>query len=419
MAAAVCLALTATACGALGGPGEEPAAASGRITWWDTSNETEAPHFARLVAAFEKEHPGIEVDHVSVPFDQAQQKYLDAVESGRGVPDVLRADVGWTMGFASEGHLADLTGTPALEGGTSGFLPTTTASVTFDDGTYGVPQVTDTLALLYNRRIFQQAGITRPPATWKELKDTALKIKERTGADGIVLNTDAYFALPFLYGEESDMVDVGARVITVADAASVRGVSTAADLVASGAAPEPPEADPYGAMQGAFRDGEAAMMVNGPWATADLFASEEFKDRGNLGIAAVPAGSTGTAGAPAGGHNLVVSAASEHLDASYLFVRYMTGAEQQERTALALGLLPTRTAAYSRKVLSDPVRNSFYLALTKAVARPPLPEGGLLFGGLQPHYAAILRGEEKPREGLKRAAEEWQRELLPHYHIEE
>ncbi|GAA2401729.1 extracellular solute-binding protein [Streptomyces glaucosporus] len=416
-AAAACLALTATACG-IGGSGDAPPA-SGTVTWWDTSGEAESPHFRKLVAEFEKKHPTIDVEYVNVPFEQAQQKYLDAVESGTGIPDVLRADVGWTAGFMADGHLADLTGTRALEGDVSSdFMPNVTDSVIYEDGgVYGVPQVTDTLALLYNRRIFEEAGITRPPATWKDLKDAALRIKERTGAEGIVLNPDPFYALPFLYGEESDLVDAGSLEITVADSASVRGISTAADLVSSGAAPEPPAKDAYAAMQNAFRNGEAAMMINGPWATADLFASEEFKDRGNLGIATVPAGSTGTAGGPIGGHNLVVSAKSENLEASYEFVRYMTSAEQQERTALALGLLPTRTAAYTDKVLADPVRDSFYVVLTKAVARPPIPENGDLLSALQPHYTAILRGEETPRQGLTRTAEEWQTELLPGYDI--
>ncbi|MTE18766.1 extracellular solute-binding protein [Streptomyces sp. TRM43335] len=421
-AAAVCLSLslTAGACGLTGDSGDGASTVSGTITWWDTSGEAENPHFAELVAAFEAEYPAIEVDHVGVPFDQARQKFLDAVESGRDVPDVLRADVGWTAGFAAEGHLADLTGTSALDGDISeDFLPSTTASVVREDGSvHGVPQVTDTLALLYNRRIFEEAGIARPPATWKELKDVALRIREETGAEGIVLNPDPFFSLPFLYGEESDLVDVDAQSITVANEASVRGVSTAADLVSSGAAPEPPREDAYAAMQNAFKEGEAAMMINGPWATSEIFTSPEFENRDNLGIAAVPAGSTGTAGSPTGGHNLVVAADSDDLEASYLFVRFMTDAEQQEKTALALGLLPTRTAAYTDKVLSDPVRNSFYLALTKAVARPSIPESGRLFTLLQPHYTAILRGEETPEEGLARTAEEWNEQLLPGYRVE-
>lgn len=42
-------------------------------------------------------------------------------------------------------------------------------------------------------------------------------------------------------------------------------------------------------MQTAFKTGEAAMMINGPWAVADTYAGDQFKDKANLGIAAVPA----------------------------------------------------------------------------------------------------------------------------------
>ena len=49
---------------------------------------------------------------------------------------------------------------------------------------YGVPQVTDTLALLYNKDLFTQAGITSAPKTWADLKADGLAIKAKTGKDG-------------------------------------------------------------------------------------------------------------------------------------------------------------------------------------------------------------------------------------------
>lgn len=50
-------------------------------------------------------------------------------------------------------------------------------------------------------------------------------------------------------------------------------------------------------MQTAFKSGEVAMMINGPWAVADSYAGDQFKDKSNLGVAPVPAGSA-KAGAP-------------------------------------------------------------------------------------------------------------------------
>ncbi|WP_340561865.1 extracellular solute-binding protein [Streptomyces sp. GSL17-111] len=410
------LALTLAATGCTAADDSDPADVTGSITWWDTSGPTEAPAVHRLVADFEKEHPKIDVEYVNVDFFEAQQKYRDAVRDGSEVPDVLRADVGWMAGFVQDGLLADLTGTPAVPE-PEGFLETTTASVTFDERTYGAPQVTDPLALLYNKELFDEAGLTRPPETWEALQDAALKIKETTGVDGIALNTDAYYALPFLYGEGGDLLDPELSRITIADDASVRAASTAAGLVSSGAARKPPAEDAYGAMQSAFQRGEVAMIFDGPWATTGIFEGAAFTDRENLGIAPVPAGSTGERGSPTGGHNLVVSAGTEHPEAAQLFVGFMTAAEQQEELALKLSLLPTRKAAYTRQVLSDPIRNSFYFASTTCVPRLSVPEGAELLATLEPRWEAILRGTEPPEEALAETAETWSTSVLPDWPV--
>ncbi|MFC5724079.1 extracellular solute-binding protein [Streptomyces gamaensis] len=421
------LALAATACGGAAGGGRsdgalaasDPGSVRGTVTWWDTSDATnEAPAFRGLVRDFEAAYPKIKVDYVNVPFDQAQQKFKTAAPAGRGAPDVLRSDVGWTQGFAQLGYLKDLRGTPALAD-TGDFLDGPLRGTAYRGGTYGVPQVTDTLALLYNKELFAKAGIEGPPADWKAVKDTALRIKERTGADGIGLNPDSYYSLPFLYGEGSDLVDVGRKQITIANAASRKGVETAAGLVASGAAPKPAATDGYNALKTDFKNGRLAMLVDGPWATKELFGGDAFKARGNLGIAPVPAGSTGTAGAPMGGHDLVVYAGARNFDAAYLFTRFMTDTARQERISTRIGLLPTRKSAYSEAVLADPVRRAFHEALRTARPRPPLRQGGDLFTDWLPHYTRILTLKEDPEKGLKATARAWRSALLKDYGIQE
>ncbi|GAA3066450.1 arabinogalactan oligomer/maltooligosaccharide transport system substrate-binding protein [Streptomyces olivoverticillatus] len=420
------LALTATACGGDGGSGSDgskaandPGSVSGTVTWWDTSDATnEAPAFKKLVSAFEAKYPNIHVDYVNVPFDQAQQKFKTAAATGKGAPDVLRSDVGWTPGFAQLGYLKDLTGTPALDK-SDDFLDGPLKNAAYQGKTYGVPQVTDTLGLLYNKELFQKAGIDKPPASWAEVKEDAAKIKDKTGADGIGLSPDGYYSLPFLYGENSDMVDAGKKKITISDAASLKGIETAVDLVKSGAAPKPAGTDGYNVLKTDFKNGKLAMMIDGPWATKEIFGGDAYKNKANLGIAPVPAGSTGTAGAPVGGHNLVVYAGTKNFDASYLFTRFMTDAAQQDRVSDAIGVLPTRKSAYTKEVLADPVRSSFYQALGKAHPRPPIPQGGDLFPDWLQHYTRILTLKEDPKTGLDATAKTWQSALLKDYGIGE
>ncbi|MEU1376363.1 extracellular solute-binding protein [Streptomyces triculaminicus] len=420
------LALTMTACGGGGGDksdgskaANDPGSVTGTVTWWDTSDATnEAPAFKKLVAAFEAKYPKIKVEYVNVPFDQAQQKFKTAAATGKGAPDVLRSDVGWTPGFAQLGYLKDLTGTPALDK-SEDFLEGPLKNAAYQGKTYGVPQVTDTLGLLYNKELLSKAGVDKAPANWKEVKEAAEKIKDKTGAGGIGLSPDSYYSLPFLYGENSDMVDAAKKKITVSSAASVKGIETAVDLVKSGAAPKPAGTDGYNALKTDFKNGKLAMMVDGPWATKEIFGGEAFKSKDNLGIAPIPAGSTGTAGAPVGGHNLVVYAGSKNFDASYLFTRFMTEASQQENVSNAIGVLPTRKSAYTKAVLADPVRSSFHDALSKAHPRPPIPQGGDLFTEYLQHYTKILTLKEEPKAGLDATAKAWQSALLKDYGIEE
>ncbi|MEC4017212.1 extracellular solute-binding protein [Streptomyces sp. H27-D2] len=416
------LALTATACGGDSDGGgdsngsKDPGKVSGTVTWWDTSNEAEGPAYEKLVKDFEAKYPKISVKRVPVSFDAAEQKFKTAAPSGKGAPDVMRTDVGWTAGFANLGYLQPLDGTPALDG-KEDFLPGPMSSAKYKGETVGVPQVTDTLGLIYNKKLFKEAGIKNPPATWEEFIKTAKTIKARTGVAGTQLNPEGYFSLPFVYGEGGDMLDVKDKKITVNSPEAVKGIETAVELVKSGVSLKPATTDGYVNMQTSFKDGKVAMVVNGPWSTADDYTGKSFKDKANLGIAPIPAGSTGKAAAPIGGHNYTVYRGSKNKDASYLFVKFMTSAKSQQYTATEIDTLPTRKSAYTKQVLSDPVKNSFYTALGQSKSRPMIPGVGDLFVAFDQHYVKILRGQVTPKAGLDALAEEWQTKLIKDYEI--
>ena len=59
-------------------------------------------------------------------------------------------------------------------------------SVTWDGKAYGVPTNNETMALIWNAQIFQDAGLDpeKPPATWDDVVAYSKQIKEKTGKDG-------------------------------------------------------------------------------------------------------------------------------------------------------------------------------------------------------------------------------------------
>lgn len=412
------LALFLAGCGGGGGTANGPAPQDpqqihGTVTWWDTSDATsEAPAYRELVGQFAAKYPNIKVDYVDVPFSDAQNKFKTAAQGGAGAPDVLRADIGWMPGFAKLGYLQPLDGTPALASD-GDYLPGPYASAKFEGKTYGIPQVTDALALLYNRDLLTRAGIGQAPKTWAELKQAALQIKARTGADGIFLNSGSYFLLPFIYGEGGDLVDVPARKITVNDAKAAAGVRIAQDLVTSGAARTDVTKDAYANMQTAFKAGNVAMVINGPWSTSDDLSGPAFANPANLGIAPVPAGSIGAPKSPIGGHDLVVYAGSKNLAAAYLFLRFINATENQAFVAQKNNVLPTRaSAAGTPQVMDSPVLTAFQPVLATTKPRPVLPQGGDLFTPLDTSYQKILGGQVSVQEGLDQAAKQFQ-QILP------
>ncbi|EST22122.1 extracellular solute-binding protein [Streptomyces niveus] len=411
-ALAATLALAATACG-----GDEETAAksgsgelTGTVTWWDTSTVgSEDKVFKKLAEDFEAKHKGVDVKYVNVPFGEAQNKFKNAAGSGSGAPDVIRSEVAWTPEFADLGYLAPLDGTAALKD-EKDFVPQAAASTKYDGKTYAVPQVIDSLGIFYNKKLFKDAGV-EVPKTIDELKTVSKAIKDKTGKTGMYLRgDDAYWFLSFLYGEGGDLVDAKGKTVTVDSPAGVKAMEVVKDLVDSGAA-KTDATDGWENMQAAFKGGDVAMMINGPWAIADTYAGPQFKDKANLGVAPVPAGSAGQ-GAPQGGHNLAVYAGSKNLDASYAFVEYMSSAESQAKITTELNLLPTRTSVYSQPdVAKNEIVGFFKPVVDKAIERPWIPETGSLFAPLVTEYTKVLTGQTSPEKGVKTTGDSY-RKLL-------
>ncbi|MGW0337161.1 extracellular solute-binding protein [Streptomyces sp. NPDC003011] len=396
------LALAATACG--GSDSGDSADGPVTLTWWDTSNATnEAPTYRSLVKEFEAANKDVKVNYVNVPFDQAQNKF-DTAAGSKGAPDILRSEVGWTPAFAKKGYFLPLDGTEALADKDK-FQPSLIEQATYEGKTYGVPLVTDTLALVYNKALFEKAGV-EAPKTWDDLRKAAATIKDKTGVDGYWGSTQAYYAQTFLHGEGTDTVDVEAQKVTVASAPAKKGYETWLSLFdGKGLHKADTTVDAYAHIQEAFVSGKVAAIIQGPWEITNFYKGSAFKDKNNLGIATVPAGSSGKAGAPTGGHNLSVYAGSDaaRQKAALKFVNFMTSAKSQAAIAQKNSTLPTRDDAYTAEVKADPGIAGFQGVLPAAQPRPALPEYSSLWGPLDSELPQIAGGKQSLDEGLGKA----------------
>lgn len=419
--AASLLAVGLAACGGGGdnGGGADATDESGvaTVTFWDTSDsKNEAPKFEELIAKFEEANPKIKIDYVNVPFADAQSKFKTAAESGSGAPDVLRAEVAWTPEFASLGYLKALDDT-SLGAETDAYLPTPLSSNEYDGKLYGVPQVTDAPALLYNKKMLADAGV-EPPKTWADIEAAHAKLAASApGTHAIFLNSGGYFLLPFIYSGGGDLLDPEGKKILVNSTEAVAGAQQALDLFTSGAAaPNTDATNSYNNMMEAFKGGQVAMIINGPWALADIKTGTAFADPTNIGVAQTPEGPDGKRGTPVGGHNYVIYTGTEVASASEKFIEFMNSAESQAFLAKELGLLPTRGDAYEQAdTQSNPLVVEFQKIMEGATPRPWIPEGGGLFAALDAEFPKAIEGKQTAQEMLDAVAKTWKDEVVQEY----
>jgi arabinogalactan oligomer/maltooligosaccharide transport system substrate-binding protein len=382
------------------------------ITFWQTMNDEETKTLRTIVAAFGKANPSIKVNMQYVPFDQAQARYATAAQGGKA-PDVLRAEIAWIADYAARGFLADLS--KHISGADRrDFLPSAFAYGVWRGKTYAVPQVTDAPALLYNKAMLRAANVA-VPTTIAQLETACAKFG---AGKGIFLRGDAYFVQPWIWAYGGGLVNPLKREILIASKGSIAGMTAYKRLFdASCAFKNEDFANDYNNAQTAFKNGDVAMIENGPWATADVLAGKAFANKANLGVAPMPRGPAGQ-GSPVGGHSYVISRKAKNVAAAYRFIQFMSKASNQATLAAKNNLLPTRKSAYQAPAVKrNAIISAFLKQMLVARARPVLPEGGAIYTDFGPNVQKVLLGQSTPTQGMVAVAQAWKTKLFRNYSI--
>ena len=146
-------------------------AATGTVTvdWW-------VPNFHSAGAKimkdkFEAANPTIKLNQIETVSTGLYEKIYTALQ-GSDQPDLIDVQNPWNPIFSRAGLVTDLT-SRSLD--TSDWLPNSLKTAQYQDKLFGVPFRTDALALVWNKDIFQAAGLDpeKPPQTWEELASMA------------------------------------------------------------------------------------------------------------------------------------------------------------------------------------------------------------------------------------------------------
>ena len=380
------------------------------LTYWYTESPAEVPVIHELIRQFERHNPKIHINAINKNYYQAETDFENSAEAGKA-PDVLRSDVSWIAQLASQSYLLNID-RYIPQNDLSDYLATPLGYDHYDGHLYGLPQVTDFLALLYNKAELENAGITPPPRNMAELEADAMKVvRTRKAAYGFETDGTGYNALPFLYAFGGGTLNLHNNII-VNDTRSVEGLNfllklqnTDKVMPANGSFSN----GSFSPMITDFMTGKTAMIFGGPYNIPEILTGPSFKGNpSNLGIAGIPTGPAGQAGSPSGGQSYVISAGTLHPSDAYKFISFMSSALSQIEIAEATHTLPTRQSAYQDNgIPGEQVISEFRHIESTAVLQPHIPQAAHLFDAFDPNIAAALDGVESSTAALNAVANAW------------
>ncbi|GIF18153.1 multiple sugar transport system substrate-binding protein [Actinoplanes tereljensis] len=411
-------ALTLSACmGGTTDSGKDAAAgydpkAAVTITWWTGQPEEQEKVAEQLAAEYHTAHPNVTIKvSPGAPTTDDLLTKLSAGFTSDSYPDVSYAYGNWAGDLGASGKAQDLTSyvqDPSF--GWDDFPAAAREVATSKGKVIGIPALVDNLALIYNKALFDKAGVAYPTDqwSWDDFRAAAKKLTDKsTNTYGTAYSVSGsedttWHLWPLLWQHGGKILD-GDKPAFNSDA-GVAALETLRQMAVDDKSMYLDQTDEKYAPL--FNSGHVGMMLSGPWALLEI---KEAKLA--YGVADLP-GFNGDHQTVSGPDLWVLF---DHGDvnragATRDFMKWLTSASVDPKWNLAVGNLPLRTSEksspeYAAYVKEYPGGDKFFANLANAKqARPTLPGYEVLSRNVGDAVAAVLQGQAQPKEALDNAA---------------
>jgi arabinogalactan oligomer/maltooligosaccharide transport system substrate-binding protein len=318
--------------------------------------------------------------------------------AANGGPDILIGDNDWSGKLAESGLIATIfdesSQNPAEEALFSQkeegiFGPETLAALRLGKKIYAWPESVEIVVLYYNKAILPHA-----PQSIEEMVRLAGKHKPPEGY-GLVFNTAFYFFAGYFLGGGAQIFDPSGHVVVE----SPEGKKMLEWLSSIQRAPGVLLTNDYGKADSLYKQGKAAMILNGPWAMADYQKVLGAK----LGLATLPKLANGQSPAPwIGVKCLMLNANSDrtHKQMAAEFFRFVASPEIQVLLAKGCGHIPANQTA---KLPAGSLLQTFSEQAKTGTPKLADPLLAVVWDPLDRAIQEVLLGKSSPAKALATA----------------
>ncbi|MFB4351347.1 extracellular solute-binding protein [Microbacterium sp. CR_7] len=399
-------ALIVTGCSAGGGGGGGSADRTGPIKIWLSNNEQEVEWGQSIVDAWNAEHPDEKVTAQEIPAGSSSEEAITAaITAGTAPCLVYNVAPAAVSGWVKQGGLVNLS---EIEGGDDYITERggEVDSYSTDGAYYQVPWKSNPVMVMYNKALFQAAGID-PENPQMNTYDAFLEGSKKIVASGVQsaiwpAPTSEFYQPWFdfypLYLAETDgtmLVEDGKATI---DSDAGRTVSDFWSTFYQEKL-SPNEASTDDAMSA----GTTAMQLAGPWAIPS------YADTVDVGFMPVPT-SDGRENPTTFADSKSVSmfTACENQGTAWEFLKFSTSEESDGQLLEATGQMPMRTdltGTYADYFDANPNYVAFAEQAENTADVPSIPNSVEAWQAFRDEYSsAVIFGKESTSDFLKNAA---------------
>lgn len=218
---------------------------------------------SKMVAAFESEYPNIKVEVETIGYSDYFTQMQTRVAGGTA-PDCYELNIENFAAYANKGLLAEISGVDV-----SGLNETALGAFNVGGKQYGLPESFSNVVLIYNKDLFDQAGVAYPTDDWTQDDLQAAAEKIRALGDDIYgiwqpITYNEFFKVTKQYG--GGLLNEDKTVFTINSPENLKAAQTLVDRVLVS------NVQPNAAQQGGmgdwdmFMSGRLGMIPTGIWA---------------------------------------------------------------------------------------------------------------------------------------------------------
>ncbi|MEU7892453.1 ABC transporter substrate-binding protein [Nonomuraea sp. NPDC049152] len=370
----------------------------------------EAQALEKIIAEFNASQRKIVVKGVSSPDFQKQLASMSSAKGSFDISDNFGNGVG---SWASKGILEPLDTYMAKDGFDSAdIVPAALKQMVYEGKTYSLPIAVHSFQLLYNKKLFAEAGVGQPPKTTEEWAQAIAKLTKKDAAGNLTQlglgnpeTGTTFTTMGYMFG--GDWFDAAGKP-TPSNPGNVAALRFYTDNVTARYGADKvlkftSGFGEYASPQNPFYTGKVAMVIDGEW--QPRFIKDSAPDL-DWGVAPLPypSGQPNLAGTTQlTASTLFIPRNSAHKQEAWEFMKFLMGKKAMLDFSYALGNLPARLSLLDDPKYADIPQFKAWADALKAPnvkVQASMPWGQQYSTDLNAAFDQVLRGAAAPDKAL-------------------